>query len=116
MNDAELQARLKSSRPPQRSAEERDGFTGRVMSRLHRNRAIEPEPRRSWVAPFVWGTGVAFAAVLVGFFIGRMDPALPAALRDTEHRWRASIVDQAQQLGLMMDSENAAPGVATDAK
>ncbi len=114
MNDRELQALLRAAQPRTRSAEEREAFTAGVMARLHRNRAVEPE-QSSWFAPLAWGVGMAFAAVAIGFSIGRIDPALPVALRQSERQWRASLVAQAQQLGFMMDSENAVPGVANDA-
>jgi hypothetical protein len=116
MKDAELRSLLKSAPPPARSAEEREAFTGRVMARLHRNRAVEPEARGSWLAPLAWGAGLALASVAVGFVIGRTNPAIPHALRQSEQQLRASITSQAQQLGLMMQSENAAPGLAVDAR
>jgi len=68
MNDADLNARLKSVRVPGRSEDYWENFPPLVRFQLRRA-APPPEIRERWLPRLAWKAGVSFACLLVGLLV-----------------------------------------------
>lgn len=71
MNDFDLESKLKTVRVPERGGEYWESFPHRVLAK---SRATPVErPQRVWLPRLVWGSSIAFACLVAGFWfeIGR---------------------------------------------
>jgi hypothetical protein len=76
MNLADLEARLKSVRVPERSEEYWNDFPARVRGQLRR-RAPATESRVSWLPQLAWGLGAGFVGLVIGLLV--LSPPLERA-------------------------------------
>jgi hypothetical protein len=68
MNLADLEARLKSVRVPERAEEYWNDFPARVRGQLCR-RAPVAELRVSWLPQLAWSLGAGFAGLVIGLLV-----------------------------------------------
>jgi len=69
MNRSELESILKKAQVPARPEEFWKMFPRRVVNRLNRPPVWSRAPRH-WLPRLAWGSGVAFACLVIGFAIG----------------------------------------------
>lgn len=106
MNDFELDAKLKSVCPPERSKEYWNDFPSRVRWQLPRSASL-PELRESWLPSFIWKFGWSFAGLLAGLLI--FDQPLKAAscaISQKEQFIRQQLAELPGHLRLLMANEH----------
>lgn len=68
MNDFDLESKLKTVRVPERGEDYWEAFPRRVLAK---SRATPVERiQRVWLPRLVWGSSIAFACLVVGFWFG----------------------------------------------
>jgi hypothetical protein len=68
MNDFELDAKLRSVRPPERTEEYWNDFPSQVRWQLRRA-APATEIRENWLPQFAWKFGAGFACLVIGLLV-----------------------------------------------
>jgi len=69
MNDFDLEKKLKAAQVPARDEDYWESFSRSVMTKLRAPLTARPTEYH-WRPRLVWGTGIAFACLLIGFAIG----------------------------------------------
>ena len=106
MNDFELDAKLKSVRPPERTEEYWNDFPSRVRWQLHRT-PPPPEVRESRLPRFAWSLGASFACLLVGLLVlGQPLKAASSAIFQKEKFVRQQLAALPGQLQVLMADEH----------
>jgi hypothetical protein len=84
MNDSDLEKKLKAAQVPARDEDYWESFPRLVSAKLRAAPARRPGFERHWLPRLAWGSGIAFACLIIGFAFGlwhgRADKPDPYAL------------------------------------